>query len=113
YVLVFEPAMLLDGPILDLLPALVTVIIGMVSLAAGFGGFFLTNANTVERVVLIVSGILLVIPQLLVSGLRAIGPAIVLSMHYAKSAGERTQAKAEEPHTVGPRVERTPSSLFS
>src|SRR5699024_8121010 len=100
YVLVFEPAMLLDGPILDLLPALVTVIIGMVSLAAGLGGFFLTNANTVERVVLIVSGILLVIPQLLVSGLGAIGVVIVLIIQYAKSAGERKQAKADEPQTV-------------
>lgn len=100
YVLIFEPAMLLDGPILDLIPAFMTVVIGMVALAAGLGGFLLTNANVLERTVLIVSGILLVIPQLLVSGIGAIGLIVVLIIQYAKSAGERKQAKADEPQTV-------------
>jgi len=53
-----------------------------------------------ERTVLIVSGILLVIPQLLVSGIGAIGLIVVLIIQYAKSAGERKQAKADEPQTV-------------
>ena len=100
YVLVFEPAMLLDGPFIDLLPALITVIIGMVALAAGLGGFFLTSANIVERTVLIVSGILLVIPQLLVSGLGAIGLIIVLVIQYSKSSRQRKQAKTAAPQTV-------------
>ncbi|NLZ98263.1 MAG: TRAP transporter fused permease subunit, partial [Micrococcus sp.] len=100
YVLIFEPAMLLDGPIWDLIPAFVTVVIGMVALSGGLGGFLLTNANVLERTVLIVSGILLVIPQLLVSGIGAIGAIIVLIIQYAKSAGERKQAKADEPQTV-------------
>jgi len=100
YVLIFEPAMLLDGPIWDLIPAFVTVVIGMVALSGGLGGFLLTNANVLERTVLIVSGILLVIPQLLVSGIGAIGLIVVLIIQYAKSAGERKQAKADEPQTV-------------
>lgn len=100
YVLIFEPAMLLAGPISDLIPAFVTVVIGMVALSGGLGGFLLTNANVLERTVLIVSGILLVIPQLLVSGIGAIGLIVVLIIQYAKSAGERKQAKADEPQTV-------------
>lgn len=100
YVLIFEPAMLLDGPISDLIPAFVTVVIGMVALAAGLGGFFLTSANVLERTVLIVSGILLVVPQLLVSGIGAIGLIIVLVIQYGKSSRERKQTKADEPQTV-------------
>src|SRR5699024_6044995 len=53
YVLIFEPAMLLEGPVSDLLPAFITVIIGMVGLAAGLAGFLLTDTNIVERILLI------------------------------------------------------------
>ena len=100
YVLIFEPAMLLDGPVTDLLPALVTVIIGMIALAAGLAGHFLTSANTLERSVLIVSGILLVIPQLLVSAIGAIGLIIVLVIQYGKVSRQRKETPTDARQTV-------------
>lgn len=89
YVLIFEPAMLLDGPVTDLIPAFVTVVIGMVALAAGLAGHFLTTANVLERTVLIVSGVLLVVPQLMVSAIGAIGLIIILVIQYRKASRER------------------------
>ena len=100
YVLIFEPAMLLDGPILDLIPAFMTVVIGMVALAAGLGGFLLTNANVLQRTVLIVSGILLVIPQLLVSGIGAIGLIVVLIIQYGKVSRQRKETPTDARQTV-------------
>lgn len=99
YVLIFEPAMLLEGPVTDLLPAFITVAIGMVALAAGLAGHLLTAANMLERTLMMVSGILLVIPQLLVSGIGAIGLIIVLIIQYGKWSSHRKQTKARAPQT--------------
>jgi len=90
YVLIFEPAMLLEGPVTDLLPALVTVILGMIGVAAGLAGHYLVDTNLLERVVLIVSGILLIIPDLMVSGIGAIGLTVVTVFHYLGSKRQRT-----------------------
>lgn len=102
YVLIFEPAMLLEGPVSDLIPALVTVIIGMAAIAAGLAGYFLTNANMVERTVLIASGVLLVIPDITVSAAGAIGLIVITVLQYIKRSRERQAVKAaeEQPQTV-------------
>lgn len=101
YVLIFEPAMLLAGPVSDLLPALVTVIIGMVGVAAGLAGHYLVDTNLVERIVLIASGVLLVIPDLLVSGIGAIGLIIVTVFQYLASKRQRTNtATPQQAETV-------------
>jgi len=102
YVLIFEPAMLLEGPVSDLIPALVTAIIGMAAIAAGLAGYFLTNVNMVERTVLIVSGVLLVIPDITVSAAGAIGLIVITVLQYIKRSRGRQTVKTteEQPQTV-------------
>src|SRR5690625_2084341 len=102
YVLIFEPAMLLEGPVSDLIPALVTAIIGMAAIAAGLAGYFLTNVNMVERTVLIVSGVLLVIPDITVSAAGAIGLIVITVLQYIKRSRGRHTVKTteEQPQTV-------------
>lgn len=86
YVLIFEPAMLLEGPVSDLLPALVTVIIGMVGLAAGLAGFLLTGANVLERILLIISGVMLVMPDLVISAIGGIGMILAVVLQYLQKS---------------------------
>ena len=42
--------------------AIITALVGMVGLATGFTGYFRTNCNVIERILLIISGIMLVDP---------------------------------------------------
>ncbi|GAA2025696.1 TRAP transporter permease [Yaniella flava] len=95
YVLIFEPAMLLEGTIADLIPAFVTVVIGMVALAAGLAGYFVTNASFIERLVLVISGIMLVIPNLIVSGIGAAGLVVVVIIQYIQKSRRGKSAEAD------------------
>lgn len=100
YVLIFEPAMLLEGPFLDLLPAFVTVVLGMTALAAGLAGHFLVRVSILERAVLIIAGILLIIPNLMVSGIGAAGLIVIVAVQYAKRSRQRQATSAREDQSV-------------
>lgn len=67
YVFVLQPAMLLQGDWQDIPIPLLTVIAGIVSLAAGMAGHFLIRVNHLERVLLIAGGVALVYPGVLIS----------------------------------------------
>src|SRR5699024_7330928 len=58
YVFVLEPALLLDGTVAELIPALVTVILGMTAIAGGLAGFLVARGRAVDRALLIVGGVL-------------------------------------------------------
>ncbi|MCS6712239.1 TRAP transporter permease [Brachybacterium sp. EF45031] len=89
FVVVLEPAMLLEGPVSDLIPALVTVVLGMIAIAAGLAGFLLAPLRTWERAVLIAAGILMVYPSVPVS---LVG--IVLGLVVAAVQLPRRRARA-------------------
>lgn len=67
YVFILQPALLLQGTWQDMVTALVTLILGMVGVAAGMAGYFFGAANAVERVLLFAGGIALVYPSLWIS----------------------------------------------
>lgn len=100
YVLIFEPAMLLEGPVSDLLPALITVIIGMVGVAAGLANHYFIDTNLVERIVLIASGVLLIIPDLFVSAIGAIGLIIVTVFQYLQYKRQQRETTSSQAQTV-------------
>ena len=71
--------MLLEGPVSDLIPALVTVILGMVSIAAGLAGYFFADATRPERAVLIIGGVMMVYPSIIISLVgMALAAAVVI-----------------------------------
>ena len=80
FVFVLEPALLLEGTVAELIPALVTVILGMTAIAGGLAGFLVTRGRAVDRTLLIVGGVLMVYPSTVVSllgmGLAAIAVVI-------------------------------------
>ncbi len=67
FVFVLEPALLLEGPVTDLLHALVTLILGMTAIAAALAGYLVTRTTVLEVVLLLVSGVMMVVPVLWVS----------------------------------------------
>ncbi|GAA1453063.1 TRAP transporter permease [Nesterenkonia lacusekhoensis] len=68
YAFILEPALLLQGTVTELLLALGTVILGLISLASGLAGYLLTRANWVQRALLLGAGFLLIYPDPMVSG---------------------------------------------
>lgn len=71
YMLAYNPAMLIVDvnnpdqllPILQILPIIVTSLFGIFALSAGFVGYVLRPASWIERILLIVTGLLLIIPE--------------------------------------------------
>lgn len=66
YVFVFNPALLLINTTpLQVVQIIITSLIGMVGVGAAMEGYFLTHANKLERVLLLVGGLMLIDPGLM------------------------------------------------
>lgn len=68
---VYQPALMLQGSASDAVAAIGTAVLGVVSLSAGVQAYFIDYASPWERLVLAAAGILLIVPNLAVSGLGA------------------------------------------
>lgn len=84
YVFVLQPALLLQGTLSELLSALVTLVIGMVAIAAGIAGYFMIRMNVMERVMFVVGGALLAYPDLLISGIGLLIAGGAAAAHYLR-----------------------------
>ena len=81
YVFALNPAMLfIDTRWYDVILIVVTSVVGMFGISAGLEGYMMKHLNTVERILVIGGGLLLVIPGLVtdVVGLSLIVVAIIL-----------------------------------
>lgn len=65
YMFVFEPALLLEGSLSTVIWAVITAITGVVGLAAGLQGWFLTQCRIHERFFLGIGGLTLIYPGLI------------------------------------------------
>ena len=71
YMLAYNPAMLIIDvnnpesilPLLQILPIIVTSLLGIFALSAGFEGYVLRPASWVERILLVAAGFVLIIPE--------------------------------------------------
>jgi len=68
---VYQPALMLQGSASDAVAAIGTAVLGAVSLSAGLQAYFMDYASSWERLGLAAAGILLIVPNLAVSGLGA------------------------------------------
>ena len=69
FAFVYNPGLLLQGDLADIITAVVTAIIGASLLAAGVRGYLLDFLNPVQRVILIGGGLLLIAPGLTLPGI--------------------------------------------
>lgn len=70
YIFVYDPILLLqmqEGTVLTLLFAIVTAVLGMTAVSAAVIGYFVTQPNALERLILFAAGLLMIIPDLLPS----------------------------------------------
>lgn len=69
FMFVLEPALLLDGSPIEIFVSFFTAVIGVLALSAGVIGWLKQGTTTVERMLLITSGLLLIYPHVIFSGI--------------------------------------------
>jgi TRAP transporter 4TM/12TM fusion protein len=82
FVLVYNPALMLEGSLWNIMWVTLKTTLGVITLAASMCGFFFRRTRTWERVFLFVGAILLIIPGLITDlvGLTAIGIVLAIQL---------------------------------
>ncbi|WP_338448117.1 TRAP transporter fused permease subunit [Niallia oryzisoli] len=78
FMFVYDPSLLLIGSTTSIIIAIITATIGVITLAAGLEGWFGVKLKKWEQLILIISGILLIYPNILSSIIGLIGVGLVL-----------------------------------
>jgi TRAP-type uncharacterized transport system fused permease subunit len=87
YIFCYNPALLLINTTpWQIIQILTTSLIGMIGIGAAMENFFITKTNIFERVLLFISGLMLIDPQLItdIIGLCLIGAVWIYQLKFAK-----------------------------
>ncbi|RLE13532.1 hypothetical protein DRJ04_04140 [Candidatus Aerophobetes bacterium] len=96
YMYVYNPVLILRGPMEKIIIAAVTALIGVIVLAAGLEDHFLTKTNIFERILLVGGGVALIAPKLQVSLLGGclVGICVIIQVIKRKKEIFLAQKKA-------------------
>ncbi len=86
---VLEPSLLLQGTIAELIPALATLVLGMMVIAAGLAGYFFGRTSALERALLLIGGVLMVYPHVVVSVAGLVLAVIAVVLQLIRRRGSR------------------------
>ncbi len=87
FMFVYNPVLLMQGNWLEIIQSLITALLGIYSLSSALEGFvFKWNANKAERLVLLASALLLIVPGALTA---VIGLAVLVGIFLLKTAGSK------------------------
>ncbi|MEV0866585.1 TRAP transporter permease [Brachybacterium paraconglomeratum] len=89
FVFVLEPSLLLQGTIAELVPALATLVLGMMVIAAGLAGYFFGRTSALERALLLIGGVLMVYPHVVVSVAGLVLAVIAVVLQLIRRRGSR------------------------
>ena len=89
FVFVLEPSLLLQGTIAELIPALATLVLGMMVIAAGLAGYFFGRTSALERALLLIGGVLMVYPHVVVSVAGLVLAVIAVVLQLIRRRGSR------------------------
>lgn len=92
FVFVYNPAILLQGTVVEIIIACVQLLLGTYFLAVVVAGYAKGNLNVVERVLLFAAAILLIAPEIISSIIGAVLGVVVLVFSAARNKrGEKLQ----------------------
>lgn len=86
FLFVFFPALMANAPILDILLTTGAALLGVVAMSAAWSNFFVIKCNPFERLLLIVSAVLLVYPEYVTS---ATGLALLAVLYFRQRMSDK------------------------
>jgi TRAP transporter 4TM/12TM fusion protein len=92
FVWIYEPSLILQGPLTSTILYFLLCAISIIALAAGVMGYLFTNANMLERVLYILSGISIIIPETISTIVGLILLVALAAINYMKRKKARYQA---------------------
>ena len=99
FMFVYEPALLLQGELSTIIPAVITALVGIWALAAGSIGWLFTRATIVERVALYIGGLCMIFPGTITD---IIGASCVGGVIFIQIIRKKTQKNAlSDSHAEG------------
>jgi TRAP transporter 4TM/12TM fusion protein len=86
YFFVYGPAMVMIGPWSEIALACVSGIVGVIALAAGVQGYLFKRANVIQRIALLIAGVLLIKPGILtdLAGYAIVAVVLVAQINLGK-----------------------------
>lgn len=83
FVFVYNPALLMNGTLIEIIYTFLSTSIGIIIIGSGITGYFYRQAGSIIRSLLIFSGILLIFPSILINFIGVISAlALFLIQHY-------------------------------
>ena len=92
YMFVSQPILLLQGDanVLNVSIAVITAMVGMVSISAGMIGYFVSSVSWLERILLFIGGLLLIYPDLKFSVAGLVIFAIIATIQFTRNKSDKT-----------------------
>lgn len=99
FMFVFQPSLLLMGDTLTVLQSIITAVVGVIALAGGMQGYFVTACRPAERTLLILAGLTLLYPGLATDflGLGLIAAVALFELPRRKTFRFRAEGKTSSP----------------
>ncbi|MBQ7679425.1 MAG: TRAP transporter fused permease subunit [Butyrivibrio sp.] len=94
YMFILSPALLLDGPILDVILVVVMGIIGVFCLAIGIVGFWKAKVPWWQRIIIFACGLLLIDVNIWTDVIGIAGAAVICLINYKK--GQKNELRPAE-----------------
>ena len=85
YMFVLSPELIMINPGITVIPKIITAIIGITCVSVGLTGYFKTNMNMLERIFLIIAGVLTLEPGFLTD---IIGIVIIVVVYIYQSKNQ-------------------------
>ncbi len=77
FMFVYQPSLLLQGDVGMIIFTAITALFGVYALAAAFEGYLISQLNLVERILLLISGLTMIYPDITLNAIAAIGIAVI------------------------------------
>jgi TRAP transporter 4TM/12TM fusion protein len=94
FVIVYNPGLILEGPMWDIVWGTFTTLVGVIALAGSIIGFFFRKTSTWERVVLCIGAILLIVPEMITDfvGMAMVGAVFLIQRRRPSDLKARVPA---------------------
>ncbi len=91
YMFVAQPILLLQGDAnaLNVSIAVITAMIGMAAISSSLIGYYVNSLNWVERIIMVIAGLLLVYPHIMISLTGLVIFAVITAMQFMQSKSDK------------------------